>query len=49
MDDVKRNASRTSSETFTDPASTSGHLVPRSYLTQHGPGPDKSFASVAFA
>jgi len=48
MDDVKRNASRLRL-TFTDPASTSGHLVPRSYLTSIGLDPDKSFASVAFA
>jgi phosphonate transport system substrate-binding protein len=48
MEDVKKNASKIHL-TFSDPASTSGHLVPRAYLTSIGLDPDKSFASVAFA
>jgi len=48
MDDVKKNASHLRLA-FTDPASTSGHLVPRGYLTSIGLDPDQSFASVSFA
>lgn len=48
MEDVKMKASKLHLA-FTDPASTSGHLVPRSYLTSIGLDPDKSFESVVFA
>lgn len=48
MDDVIKNASKLHLS-FTDPASTSGHLIPRGYLTSIGLDPDKSFASMTFA
>ena len=48
MDDVKKNSKRLKLA-FVDPASTSGHLIPRSCLTDMGLEPEKSFASVTFA
>lgn len=48
MDDVKKKASGLKLA-FTDPASTSGHLLPREYLTSIGLNPDNSFASVTFS
>lgn len=34
---------------FVDPASSSGHLVPRGYLESIGLNPEKSFRQVVFA
>lgn len=34
---------------FADPASTSGHLIPRAYLTSIGLNPDSAFRQVLFA
>ncbi|NJK97670.1 MAG: PhnD/SsuA/transferrin family substrate-binding protein [Bacteroidales bacterium] len=48
IDDMVRNASQLDL-TFSDPASTSGHLIPRGYLHKLGLSPEKSFASMNFA
>jgi phosphonate transport system substrate-binding protein len=48
MDDVKARA-KNLTLCFADPASTSGHLVPRSYLTGIGLNPDLAFKQVIFA
>lgn len=46
-DDLIKNASRLQIS-FSDPASTSGHLIPRGYLAKLGLDPEKSFASMNF-
>ena len=46
--DVKANA-KSLSLCFVDPASTSGHLIPRAYLTSIGLNPDNAFKQVVFA
>ncbi len=48
MEDVKMKAKQLSLA-FTDPASTSGHLVPRAYLTSIGLNPDNAFRQTLFA
>jgi len=48
MDDVKRR-SKSLTLCFADPASTSGHLIPRAYLTSIGLDPDKAFKETMFA
>ncbi|HZY37049.1 MAG TPA: phosphate/phosphite/phosphonate ABC transporter substrate-binding protein [Mucilaginibacter sp.] len=48
MTDVKAHA-KDLTFCFTDPASTSGHLVPRSYLNSIGLDPDKAFKQTVFA
>lgn len=48
MDDVKAKASKLTL-CFVDPASTSGHLIPRAYLTSIGLNPDSAFKQVIFA
>jgi phosphonate transport system substrate-binding protein len=48
MDDVKARASKLTL-CFVDPASTSGHLIPRAYLTSIGLNPDSAFKQVIFA
>jgi phosphonate transport system substrate-binding protein len=48
MDDVKARA-KTLSLCFADPASTSGHLIPRAYLTSIGLNPDSAFKETMFA
>jgi len=48
MDDVKKR-SHGLKLLFSDPASTSGHLYPREYLTRIGLEPEKAFKQVAFA
>jgi len=48
MDDVKAR-SKSLSLCFADPASTSGHLVPRAYLNSIGLDPDKMFRQTIFA
>jgi phosphonate transport system substrate-binding protein len=48
MDDVKAK-SKSLSLCFADPASTSGHLVPRAYLNSIGLDPDKMFRQTIFA
>ncbi len=48
MADVKAHA-KDLTLCFTDPASTSGHLVPRSYLKSIGLDPDNSFKQTIFA
>lgn len=48
MDDLRQRAAQ-STFAFVDPASTSGHLVPRGYLESIGLSPDKSFRRVVFA
>ncbi len=48
MDDVKRH-SKNLTLCFADPASTSGHLIPRAYLTGIGLNPDSAFKQTMFA
>jgi len=48
MDDVKARA-KSLTLCFTDPASTSGHLIPRAYLTSMGLNPDNAFKETMFA
>jgi len=48
MDDVKKNSKKLTL-LFADPASTSGHLYPRDYLTKIGLEPESSFKQVSFA
>lgn len=48
MDDVKAR-SKSLTLCFADPASTSGHLVPRAYLNSIGLDPDTSFKQKLFA
>jgi phosphonate transport system substrate-binding protein len=48
MEDVKAR-SKNLTLCFADPASTSGHLIPRSYLTSIGLNPDSAFKQVLFA
>jgi phosphonate transport system substrate-binding protein len=48
MADVKERA-KTISLCFADPASTSGHLIPRAYLTSIGLNPDNAFKETVFA
>src|ERR1700761_932219 len=48
MDDVKTRA-RNLTLCFADPASTSGHLIPRSYLNSVGLNPDSAFKQTIFA
>ncbi len=48
MDDVKVK-SKSLSLCFADPASTSGHLVPRAYLNSIGLDPEKMFRQTIFA
>ena len=47
MDDLKKR-SKELSISFSDPASTSGHLIPRAYLCSIGLNPDSSFKQVLF-
>lgn len=46
--DLKRNA-KSLTLCFSDPASTSGHLIPRNYLKSIGLNPDNSFKGMFFA
>ncbi|HZY37048.1 MAG TPA: phosphate/phosphite/phosphonate ABC transporter substrate-binding protein [Mucilaginibacter sp.] len=48
MADIKAN-SKNLTLCFVDPASTSGHLVPRAYLNTIGLNPDSAFKQVIFA
>ena len=48
MQDVKARAKELSLS-FTDPASTSGHLIPRAYLKLQGLDPDNAFKQTLFA
>ena len=48
MDDVKARA-KSLTLCFADPASTSGHLIPRSYLNSIGLNPDSAFKQTIFA
>jgi phosphonate transport system substrate-binding protein len=48
MEDVKAR-SKNLTLCFADPASTSGHLIPRAYLTSIGLNPDSAFKQVLFA
>jgi phosphonate transport system substrate-binding protein len=48
MEDVKSRA-KSLTLCFADPASTSGHLVPRAYLTSIGLNPETSFKETMFA
>jgi phosphonate transport system substrate-binding protein len=48
MDDVKANSKKLTF-CFVDPASTSGHLIPRAYLNTAGLNPDTAFKQVIFA
>jgi len=48
MDDVKAR-SKSLSLCFVDPASTSGHLIPRAYLNSIGLNPDTAFKQTIFA
>jgi phosphonate transport system substrate-binding protein len=48
MADVKAH-SKNLSFCFVDPASTSGHLIPRAYLTSIGLNPDTAFKQTIFA
>jgi phosphonate transport system substrate-binding protein len=48
MDDVKARA-KTITLCFADPASTSGHLIPRAYLNSIGLNPDNAFKQTIFA
>ena len=48
MDDVKAR-SKSLTFCFADPASTSGHLVPRAYLNSIGLDPETSFKQMLFA
>ena len=48
MEDVKANA-KNLTLAFSDPASTSGHLMPRAYLTSIGLDPNTSFKQTLFS
>jgi len=48
MSDIKAN-SKNLTLCFVDPASTSGHLIPRAYLNTIGLNPDSAFKQVVFA
>jgi len=48
MDDVKAR-SKSLTLCFADPASTSGHLIPRAYLTSIGLNPQNAFKEAVFA
>jgi phosphonate transport system substrate-binding protein len=48
MDDVKARA-KSLTLCFADPASTSGHLIPRAYLNSIGLNPDNAFKESLFA
>lgn len=48
MEDVRAKA-KNLTLCFADPASTSGHLIPRAYLTSIGLNPDSAFKQVLFA
>lgn len=48
MDDVKARA-KSLTLCFADPASTSGHIIPRAYLNSIGLDPDKAFKQTMFA
>lgn len=48
MDDVKARA-KNLTLCFADPASTSGHLIPRAYLNTIGLNPDNAFKETIFA
>jgi phosphonate transport system substrate-binding protein len=48
MEDVRARA-KSLTLCFADPASTSGHLIPRAYLTSIGLNPDSAFRQVLFA
>jgi phosphonate transport system substrate-binding protein len=48
MDDVKARA-KSLTLCFADPASTSGHLIPRAYLTSIGLNPQSAFKETMFA
>lgn len=48
MDDVKARA-KSLTLCFADPASTSGHLIPRAYLNSIGLNPDNAFKQTIFA
>ena len=48
MDDVKAKAKKLTLA-FADPASTSGHLIPRAYLSNIGLNPDNAFKEAIFA
>ena len=48
IDDLKARA-KGLTLCFADPASTSGHLIPRAYLTTLGLNPDSAFKQVIFA
>lgn len=48
MDDVKAQAKKLTF-CFVDPASTSGHLIPRAYLNTIGLNPDTAFKQTIFA
>jgi len=48
MDDVKARA-KSLTLCFADPASTSGHLIPRAYLTTIGLDPQTAFKEVVFS
>jgi phosphonate transport system substrate-binding protein len=48
MDDIKKNP-KNFTFCFVDPASTSGHLVPASYLTSIGIDPNNGFKQTIFA
>jgi phosphonate transport system substrate-binding protein len=48
MNDVKLHA-KDLTLCFADPASTSGHLIPRAYLTSIGLNPDNAFKEAIFA
>jgi phosphonate transport system substrate-binding protein len=48
MDDVKARA-KSLTLCFADPASTSGHLIPRAYLNSIGLDPDHAFKETIFA
>jgi phosphonate transport system substrate-binding protein len=48
IDQLKKNAANLSLS-FSDPASTSGHLIPFAYLQSIGLDPDKSFKQVVFS
>ncbi len=47
-DDIKKNA-KSLQLAYSDPASTSGHLIPRTYISSLGLDPDKDFAGVRFS
>jgi phosphonate transport system substrate-binding protein len=48
MDDVKARAKKLTLS-FSDPASTSGHLIPRAYLTSIGLDPETAFKQTLFS